>query len=131
MVQSALFARAAGWFRLERRGEMRQYAERLLALRLAAGITLRQLATATGISSGFLSHMERGKIASPSPRKLAALAKYYGVAYGDLMAQAGYERSGGVSAKTGPFGKLSAEEETALLSFLGYFRRTKKQGTTA
>ena len=52
--------------------------------------SLRAVEVATGISNAYLSQLERGEAAKPSPDKLHALAKFYEVPYTDLMRAAGY-----------------------------------------
>ena len=58
--------------------------------RVAAGLTLRAVENGTGISNAYLSQLENGKTANPSPRVLSKLAKAYSISYAELMAAAGY-----------------------------------------
>ena len=55
--------------------------------------SLRTVSAATGISNAYLSQLESGAAANPSPDKLYALAEYYGVPYESLMREAGYIRA--------------------------------------
>lgn len=65
-------------------------ASELKQLREVHGYSLRQVEEATGVSNAYLSQLERGAAARPSPHKLAKLADFYKVAYEQLMELAGY-----------------------------------------
>jgi transcriptional regulator with XRE-family HTH domain len=65
-------------------------ASELKQLREIRGYSLRQVEKATGVSNAYLSQLERGDAAKPSPDKLAKLAKFYDVHYEQLMELAGY-----------------------------------------
>jgi transcriptional regulator with XRE-family HTH domain len=62
----------------------------LRAARLRKGLSLRQVETRTSISNGYLSQLETGKTAQPSPHILRKLSDLYGVAYASIMTAAGY-----------------------------------------
>jgi transcriptional regulator with XRE-family HTH domain len=62
----------------------------LKELREQAGLSLRQLEAATGISNGYLSQMESSKVGAPSPRILEKLAKALSYPYMELMKIAGH-----------------------------------------
>ena len=101
-------------------------------------LTLREVEEATGkqVSNAYLSQLEKGKIAKPSPNVLHALASVYNVAWDTLMEKAGYiVEVGGAEvlrSSKGP-GKttrnaianeeLSDEEEGKLLEYLAFLRR--------
>jgi len=53
-------------------------------------LTLRDVQKETGISNAYLSQLENGKIANPSPNILHQLAKLYEISYETLMSLAGY-----------------------------------------
>jgi transcriptional regulator with XRE-family HTH domain len=72
-------------------------ASELKQLREIRGYSLRQVEKATGVSNAYLSQLERGDAAKPSPDKLARLAKFYEVPYEQLMELAGYLGSSVVS----------------------------------
>lgn len=108
----------------------------LKALRTASGFTLRQVEESTEVSNAYLSQLENDKISKPSPDILHTLASFYGVEYEVLMEKAGYlkkrDADSGRGEKTGrlaasSLGKISREEETQLLSYLGYIRSQKKK----
>jgi transcriptional regulator with XRE-family HTH domain len=58
--------------------------------RAAAGLTLTQLAVQVGVCRPYLSRLERGEYAHPSPRVLAQLAKWLDISHEDLYAITGY-----------------------------------------
>ena len=64
----------------------------LKTLRDGKKMSLRAVEEATDkdVSNAYLSQLENGKIAKPSPHILHALAKVYGVDYTKLMERAGY-----------------------------------------
>jgi len=107
----------------------------LKALRTASGFTLRQVEEATEVSNAYLSQLENDKISKPSPDILHTLAGFYGVEYEVLMEKAGYLKkrdSSGSGEKTGrlaasSLGKISSEEESQLLTYLGFIRSQKKK----
>lgn len=110
--------------------------EHLARLRLAAGLSLRQVEEATNneVSNAYLSQLENNKIAKPSPNVLHALALVYKTSYEDLMKRAGYITSdtdalGRRQAKAATFAiqGLSSEEEQSLLDYLAFIRKQKKK----
>jgi transcriptional regulator with XRE-family HTH domain len=56
-------------------------------------LTLRDVQSTTGISNAYLSQLETGKIANPSPHFLQKLSGLYGLQYEVVMAAAGYASS--------------------------------------
>jgi HTH-type transcriptional regulator, competence development regulator len=108
----------------------------LRSLRTGLGMTLRDVEAATNdeISNAYLSQLENGKIAKPSPHILHTLANVYGVPYENLMVRAGYlsrseNRDAGKKhgrAATFSVDHLTAEEEKELLEYLAWYR--KRQG---
>jgi len=58
--------------------------------RHAAGLSLEQLAKATGLDKGTISRIEQGKIEAPSPQNLQRLAAALGTEVEDYFALAGY-----------------------------------------
>lgn len=99
-------------------------------------MTLRDVEQATNkeVSNGYLSQLEGGKIAKPSPHILFALANALSVNYEALMQRAGYilpntGRAEGVKhgrAATFAVDNLTAEEESQLLEYLSFLRTKKK-----
>jgi len=112
-------------------GRPSQLGTLLADLRVAKGLSLRQVEEATGkaVSNAYLSQLENGKIQKPSPDVLHRLAEVYAVPYETLMEKAGYLLP---SAGKGPgrrrrlaafaIGDLSAEEEEELLKYLAFLR---------
>lgn len=64
--------------------------QRLRELRSAAGMSLRDVERRSGLQSGYLSQLERGKIAHPGPTVLRSVADGYGVRYEDVLSWTGY-----------------------------------------
>ena len=108
----------------------------LRTLRTGAKMTLRDVEEATNraVSNAYLSQVENGKIAQPSPHVLHSLASVYGASYEGLMQRAGYisrSTSRRAQAKhgraaTNAIENLTDEEERELLKYLSYIRSTKK-----
>ena len=106
--------------------------QKLLArARRAKGVSLRQVERATGVSNAYLSQMETGQVAEPSPRKLQVLAEYYGLSYDALMNSCGYaarsskgpsRRSGIGQMPTFMGEELTADESASLVKFLSELR---------
>ncbi len=107
----------------------------LHSLRTGRGLSLREVEEASGkaVSNAYLSQLENGKIAKPSPHVLHHLALVYDADYQKLMARAGYiapdaERSAEARhgrAATYAIEHLTAEEEQALLDYLAFIRARK------
>lgn len=101
--------------------------------RRARGATLREVERATGISNAYLSQLETGAVNEPSPKKLEALANYFGIPYEALMKACGYPVSGQSSGEEGYDGshfmgqRLTHEESAALAAFLHHLRNSKKR----
>ncbi len=55
-----------------------------------AGLSLEQLATATGLDKGTISRIEQGRIEAPNPKNLQRLAAALGTDVEDYFALAGY-----------------------------------------
>lgn len=100
------------------------------------GYSLRQVEAETNgqVSNAYLSQLESGKIAKPSPNILYTLSKALKVEYDELMRRAGYisesasSRSGNTKAPRGKeyaIENLTADEETELLRYLKYYRSTQ------
>jgi transcriptional regulator with XRE-family HTH domain len=111
----------------------------LASVRARKKLTLREVEEATGkeVSNAYLSQLENGKIAKPSPHVLHALAEVYGEPYELLMEKAGYIGRRGQSPRspdeyhgavpTYAVENLTEDEERALLTFLALYRKTKDE----
>lgn len=99
-------------------------------------LSLRDVEAATDkeVSNAYLSQLESGKIAKPSPHILYALAKALNVEYEGLMQRAGYiapkDKTSKRTKKHGSIAtfaieNLTSDEETELLRYLKYYRTTK------
>lgn len=107
----------------------------LAAIRSDRKLTLRQVEEATGkeVSNAYLSQIENGKVGSPSPHVLHALAELYKVDYTHLMELAGYLRApvqhaaGERHGRAATFAEISLtdDEEAELLRFLKFLRAQK------
>jgi transcriptional regulator with XRE-family HTH domain len=107
----------------------------LRSLRSAKGLSLRDVEGKTGISNAFLSQIESGKVKEPSPVMLYKLAGLYGVPYEAMMERAGYpvpegERPPARTAQSvfRRFGDITEDEEQALLDYLSFLRRGRREG---
>ena len=105
--------------------------EFLRMIRLSIPFTLREAEEASGVSNAYLSQLEGGKIAKPSPPFLHKLATAYQINYEALMEKAGYVGKNATPRLTGRLAtfskqKLTPEEEQELLKFLGYMRSQRK-----
>lgn len=109
----------------------------LRSARLKKELSLRAVEEATEgeVSNAYLSQLENGKIAKPSPHVLYALSNALEVSYETLMERAGYivkaneraERSKHGKAATFSIDNLTPEEEKALLEHLNYLRWQRKR----
>lgn len=108
------------------------FAAHLKRLRRAAGLTQRQVESATGgvVSDGYVSQLEGAYVSAPSPRVLRALATAYDSDYSDLLARAGYDLPPAIPS--GPeftsgryealFSSLRPEEVDQVLDFIAYLK---------
>lgn len=128
--------------------ETQSLAEYLGYIRGIKKLTLREVEEATNkeVSNAYLSQLETGKIAKPSPNVLHSLAEVYAVPYELLMEKAGYIaptaggvlRSAGPTRGTGRHGRaatfaeedLTREEEERLLEYLAFLRTRRGKGGT-
>jgi transcriptional regulator with XRE-family HTH domain len=108
----------------------------LKSLRSGTGLTLREVEDATGkdVSNAYLSQLENGKIAKPSPNVLHSLASVYKVPYAKLMERAGYISPNARSSNAAKHGRaatfsienLTLDEEKELLQYLSFVRQKAK-----
>jgi transcriptional regulator with XRE-family HTH domain len=109
----------------------------LRRIRKTRGDTLRAVEEATGISNAYLSQLETGKIANPSPRFLYKLAGFYEVPYEELMRYAGYvaedqtgdekKRRRLSAAALATMADLTSEEEEELMKYAEFLRSRRRQ----
>jgi transcriptional regulator with XRE-family HTH domain len=107
----------------------------LKSARTALAMSLRDVEEATDkqVSNAYLSQLENGKIAKPSPHILHALSGTYHIGYEKLMERAGYLPSplvgaGRAATKHGKIATCSIEhltpsEEKALRNYLDFWRQ--------
>lgn len=108
----------------------------LKAIRQGKKMSLRAVEEATDkeISNAYLSQLENGKIAKPSPHILHHLSEVYGVDYAKLMEKAGYispsrdvnQDSKHGRAATFAVENLTQDEEDQLLEYLSFIRNRTK-----
>jgi transcriptional regulator with XRE-family HTH domain len=108
----------------------------LKSVRIGLQMSLRDVEQATdkNVSNAYLSQLETGKIAKPSPHILHSLAAIYQISYERLMERAGYISPTSSSTSKAKHGRLAtysidhltAEEEKELLDYLSYYRAKKK-----
>lgn len=105
----------------------------LASIRADRKLSLRGVEEATNkqVSNAYLSQIETGKIAQPSPNVLHALSEIYAISYEHLMQLAGYikavtaarpesQRHGQVA--TFAEHNLSPDEEKELMQYLKFIR---------
>ncbi|MBX3392748.1 MAG: helix-turn-helix transcriptional regulator [Phycisphaeraceae bacterium] len=115
--------------------------EYLANVRTTKQMSLREVEEAANgvVSNAYLSQLEHGRIAKPSPNILHCLAQVYGVPYETLMEKAGYIAAATPSTtgsrrhgRVPTFAKenLTNEEEEALLEYLAFLRSKKGKRPT-
>lgn len=112
---------------------MSSYGDFFRAARQSKKLTLREVEKATGISNAYVSQLETNKVKHPSPNSLYKLAELYEVPYEVLMEKVGYpvpNQEVNTTEKQATFrriGKVTDEEEEALLQYLSFIRTQKKK----
>jgi len=109
---------------------MKKLQDLLSEARRVKGVSLREVERATGISNAYVSQLETGAVAEPSPRKLLALSEYFGISYGLLMNACGYvlpeQRMDMQNSATEFMGeRLTIDESAAVAAFLHELRRRR------
>jgi len=113
-------------------GQAATLGEELRQVRALHRLTLRQVEEVTGISNAYLSQLETGKIAQPSPNYLYKLAEVYQIPYDLLMEKAGYiarsSQGSGQPRQTVAgtalafLADITDEEAAELAAYLAYLR---------
>jgi transcriptional regulator with XRE-family HTH domain len=62
------------------------FGERLRALRAERGVTLKDLAGALGVSQAYLSALETGRRARPTPARVDQICAYFGIIWDEAEA---------------------------------------------
>lgn len=107
----------------------------LANIRRARGYSLRHVETLTNkaVSNAYLSQIESGKVAQPSPNILHALSEVYKVSYEQLMGMAGFisnrqaDGTGHGQVATFVDMELTATEADELLQYLHFRREQAKK----
>lgn len=112
---------------------MSNYGAFIKAARKAKGLTLREVENLTEVSNAYLSQLETDKIKNPSPNMLFKLSELYEIPYEVLMEKVGYPTPEAnkndlkeASSVFHRIGKLTENEEEALLQYLAFIRKQKK-----
>ena len=108
---------------------------RLREVRADAGMSLRDVERRSGLQSGYLSQLERGKISHPGPPVLRAVAEGYGVRYEDVLSWTGYAlsadspspRQAAALSAVATLGEPS-EDELETLTAIVNLLRTQRRG---
>lgn len=106
-------------------------AERLKALRTERDLTLRELADRSGLSNGYISLLENGKVESPSAAVLSKLAKALDVPLSDLLRAAGVEVATASGAEVDPelvsaLRRLDHGDRAQVLSYAHYLAQSRR-----
>lgn len=95
------------------------------------GWSLAKTAERAHVSPAYLKKLEDGDVHSPSPHRLAAIARALTVPYADLMRLAGYLVPGDAPGRKGSplaqalLSNLTPEETRELAEYLAWYRRRK------
>ena len=106
----------------------------LKELRITKDLSLRDVEkkTKSGVSNAYLSQLESGKIAKPSPHILEYLASAYKVSYNSLMVAAGYMKTSKKKKSGVAFfneSDITADEKEQLLDYLQLIRKHRNRST--
>ncbi|MGJ7531262.1 helix-turn-helix domain-containing protein [Variovorax sp. GB1P17] len=107
----------------------------LASIRQDRKMSLRQVEEVSSkeVSNAYLSQLETGKIAQPSPNVLNTLSEIYGIDYVQLMELAGYLSPSAAREATQRHGRLATfaehnltpDEEGELMKYLQFLRMKK------
>lgn len=109
----------------------KQLGEFLSAGRKQTGLTLREVETQAGVSNSYLSQLESGKIAEPSPAVLHRLTKLYGLSYAKALLLAGHPAPGmpatAENKLAARFSDITEKEAEELDGYLQFLRSRKRR----
>lgn len=95
--------------------------------REAKALSLREVEKQTGVSNAYVSQLEGGKVAQPSPTILHKLCRLYETSYTEAFTLAGYptpdgevERSNNAAARR--LGRITEQEADQLSDYLAFLR---------
>lgn len=121
------------------KADMAEISPKVLGEYLASGrrnkeLTLRAVEEQAKVSNGYLSQLESGKIAEPSPSVLHRLTKLYGLSYSRALLLAGYPMPGAdLAQKQDPLaarlGAVTEAEADELAGYLQFLRQRRRDGT--
>jgi len=96
---------------------------KLAAARAAHGLSLQEVATRAGCSSGYVHKLEGDLVHTPSPRVLAGLADALGLPYAVLMTAAGYDAVPGVDVSPRVPGAIKRYSNAHIVELLEQLQR--------
>lgn len=104
--------------------------QQIKSARERKGLSLRELEILTGISNPYLSQLENGKVAKPSPNFLWKISFHLDIDFKQLMLDVGFitpltidqNKHRSILFEDG----LTEEEENIIRNFLSYIRLHKK-----
>lgn len=105
------------------------FSKLILRLRERRGWSLRRASAVAGVSSAYLSQLESGRAAPPSPRILDRLARAYEFQYEELMRAAGHlvsdtqEQVLRLGDRSYTLSELTPDDQIRLAAFLDMLTR--------
>jgi len=104
---------------------MKKLSEFLKDCRQDLRLTLRDVESNIGISNAYLSQLENGKIAQPTPKILRKLSDFYDISFQNLLTLAGhpiFEENAVIQSRTSIFNDITHDEEKELKHYLKFLR---------
>lgn len=103
----------------------------------AMGLSLREVERRTGgkLKSGYLSQLERDRIARPTPETLSKVADLYGLDYGFLLEKAGHRIPEASSPRSGLIAgmpiraleELDEEDKKAVREYVSFLQQRRSR----
>jgi len=105
--------------------------EYLKRARESSQLTLREVEKQTGVSNAYISQLESGKVAQPSPNILHKLCTLYGASYAEAFQLSGYPsprvaRPSNGNAPLQRLGQVTNQEAEELEKYLAFIRSQGK-----
>ena len=110
-----------------RNADLRELGDALRSRRIAANLTIRQLAIQSGLVGSTVSRLETAQIDSPKPEHLQQLARAFGCDVEDFYALAGYLMPEGLPELRPYLRAKYGLDEAASRRLEGYFRALQDQ----
>ena len=97
----------------------------------AQNLSLREVEKQTGVSNAYISQLESGKMAQPSPTILHKLCQLYEVSYGEAFQLAGHPVPSSTPSVSSPalrrLGSVTEKEADQLAKYLSFLRSQEKK----